>query len=310
MADTKKTGATDAEGGAATVAFLGAGGLMGLPMARNLAQAGFAVRAWNRSREKAQPLADDDVVMADDVAGAVTGADVVVTMLADTGAIIESLGGELDSLAEGAVWLQTSTVGLDGTQRLAELADGHGVTFVDAPVLGTRAPAESGDLVVLASGPDDVRERAEAVFDAVAKKTIWVGEAGAGSRLKLVANAWVMSIVEATAETVALAEGLDVDPQQFLDAVADGPLDLPYLQAKGAMMISRDFEPSMTLALAAKDTRLIDDAAEDAGLDLPMLRTIRHRFGEGVADHGDKDMAATYLTSSPTHTGGAGAADG
>ncbi|GAA1252147.1 NAD(P)-dependent oxidoreductase [Prauserella halophila] len=299
MADTKKTAATDAEAGAATVAFLGAGGLMGLPMARNLAQAGFPVRAWNRSREKAEPLADDGAVVVGDVATAVAGADVVVTMLADTGAIIESLGDELDSLAADAVWLQTSTVGVDGTQRLAELAAAHDVTFVDAPVLGTQAPAESGDLVVLASGPEDVRRRAGAVFDAVGKKTIWVGEVGAGSRLKLVANAWVMSLVEATAETVALAEGLDVDPQQFLDAVAGGPLDLPYLQAKGAMMIARDFDPSMKLALAAKDARLIDDAADEAGLDLPMLRTIRHRLGEGVADHGDEDMAATYLTSSP-----------
>ncbi|MBB3662396.1 3-hydroxyisobutyrate dehydrogenase [Prauserella sediminis] len=299
MADTKNTGATNAEAGAATVAFLGAGGLMGLPMARNLAQAGFAVRAWNRSREKAESLSADGVVVTDDVTTALTGADVVVTMLADTGAIIESLGDELDSLAADAVWLQTSTVGVDGTQRLAELAAAHDVAFVDAPVLGTKAPAESGDLVVLASGPEDVRERAGAVFDAVGKKTIWVGEAGAGSRLKLVANAWVMSLVEATAETVALAEGLDVDPQQFLDAVAGGPLDLPYLQAKGAMMITRDFEPSMKLALAAKDARLIDAAADEAGLDLPMLRTIRHRFGEGVADHGDEDMAATYLTSSP-----------
>ncbi|GAA1205670.1 NAD(P)-dependent oxidoreductase [Prauserella alba] len=300
MADTKQTGATNAEAGAATVAFLGAGGLMGLPMARNLTHAGFAVRAWNRSREKTEPLsADDGVVVTDDVAAAVTGADVVVTMLADTGAVIEALGGELDALADDALWLQTSTVGVDGTRRLAELAAAHDVTFVDAPVLGTKAPAESGDLVVLASGPDDVHERADAVFDAIGKKTIWVGEAGAGSRLKLVANAWVMSLVEATAETVALAEGLDVDPQLFLDSVAGGPLDLPYLQAKGAMMIARNFEPSMKLALAAKDARLIDDAADEAGLDLPMLRTIRHRFGEGVADHGDEDMAATYLTSSP-----------
>lgn len=306
MVDTKKTGDTHTAGGGATVAFLGAGGLMGLPMARNLAQAGFAVRAWNRSREKAEPLSGHGAVVTDDVATAVAGADVVVTMLADVAAIIESMGGELDSLADDAVWLQTSTVGVDGTQRLAELAAAHEVTFVDAPVLGTKAPAESGDLVVLASGPDDARGRAEAVFDAIGKKTIWAGQAGAGSRLKLVANAWVVSLVEATAETVALAEGLDVDPQEFLDAVAGGPLDVPYLQAKGAAMIARDFEPSMRLALAAKDARLIDAAADEAGLDLPMLRTIRHRFGEGVAEHGDEDMAATYLTSSPTHAGRAG----
>jgi len=282
-----------------SVAFLGAGGLMGQPMARNLAGAGFEVRAWNRSRDKMEPLAGEGVTLCDDQREAVEGADAVVTMLADADVILETLDDTLSHAAEDAVWVQTSTVGIDGTQRLADLAGEAGVAFVDAPVLGTKAPAENGELVVLASGPEEVRAAVEPLFEAIGKKTLWVGEAEAGSRLKLVANAWVSSVVEATAETIALAEGLGVDPKQFLDAVSGGALDLPYLQAKGTSMIERKFEPAMKLALAAKDTRLIDEAAADHDLDLPMLRTIRHRFAEGAREHGDEDMAATYLTSTP-----------
>lgn len=282
-----------------SVAFLGAGGLMGQPMARNLAGAGFEVRAWNRSRDKMEPLAGEGVTLCDDQREAVEGADAVVTMLADADVILETLDDTLSHAAEDAVWVQTSTVGIDGTQRLADLAGEAGVAFVDAPVLGTKAPAENGELVVLASGPEEVRAAVEPLFEAIGKKTLWVGEAEAGSRLKLVANAWVSSVVEATAETIALAEGLGVDPKQFLDAVSGGALDLPYLQAKGTSMIERQFEPAMKLALAAKDTRLIDEAAADHDLDLPMLRTIRHRFAEGAREHGDEDMAATYLTSTP-----------
>jgi 3-hydroxyisobutyrate dehydrogenase len=168
---------------------------------------------------------------------------------------------------------------------------------VDAPVLGTKAPAEQGELIVLASGPEDVRGKADPVFAAIGKKTMWVGEAGAGSRLKLVTNNWILSVVEGTAETVALAEGLDVDPADFLEAVSGGPLDLPYLQMKAKAMIEGDFEPSMRLVLAAKDAGLVVEAAERHGLDLPLPALVRDRMDSAADEHGDKDMAATYLTA-------------
>ncbi|MFD2396628.1 NAD(P)-dependent oxidoreductase [Prauserella oleivorans] len=239
------------------------------------------------------------MTVVDDPADAIDGADAIVTMLADADTVAGTVEGALGRATDGAVWIQTSTVGIDATARLRALADEHGVPFVDAPVLGTKQPAENAQLVVLASGPEQVRDRIQPVFDAIGKKTLWVGEAGAGSRLKLVANAWVMSVVEATAETVALAEGLDVDPRQFLEAVAGGPLDLPYLQLKAAAILERSFDPAMKLTLAAKDARLIAEAAEQHGLDLPLVRTIRNRFAEGAREHGDKDMSATYLTSAP-----------
>lgn len=286
-----------------TVAVLGAGGTMGLPMARNLARAGLAVRAWNRTAEKARPLADDGATLCDTPHEAATGADVVLTILTDADAVLEVAdgdGGALAAAGADAVWLQMSTIGVDGAARCLQVADRHGIALVDAPVLGTKAPAEAGELVVLASGDQALRDTVAPVLDAVGRTTLWVGDAGAGSRLKVAVNAWLLSVVEGAAEALALAEGLHLDPRLLLDAVAGGPLDLPYLRLKGQAMIDRDFPPSFSLALAAKDAGLADDAARAAGMDLPLLTTIRERLAQGAREHGDEDMAATFRTSART----------
>ena len=283
-----------------TVAVLGAGGIMGLAMARNLARDGYAIHAWNRSREKAEPLTQDGARVAGSPAQAVEGADVIITMLADADAVTDAMADALTaSLPQDAIWLQMSTTGIEGTERCIELAREHDLAFLDAPVLGTKAPAEQGKLVVLASGPDELRERVQPIFDVLGARTMWVGEAGAASRLKLAVNAWILTVLEGTAETLVLAEGLGLDPQLVLDAVKDGPLDLGYLQVKGKAMMARDFEPSFRLRLAAKDARLVEEAVDRHRLDLPLVSAIRRRLDEGVSDHGDKDMSATYLTSAP-----------
>jgi 3-hydroxyisobutyrate dehydrogenase len=286
-----------------TVAVLGAGSVMGRAMARNIARGGLKVRAWNRSREKAEPLTEDGAQVCGSPAEAAQGADIILTMVADADAVISCMDGDEGALgadhADDAIWLQASTIGIEGTERCSELARDAGVEFVDAPVLGTKQPAEEGKLIVLASGPDRVRDRVQPVFDLVGQRTMWVGGAGAGTRLKLATNAWLLSVVEGAAESLALAEGLGVDPQLVLEALSGGPLDLPYLQMKGKAMIERSFAPSFRLSLAAKDAGLVQDAAERYGLDLPMLRAIRDRLDEGKDEHGDEDMSATYLTSAP-----------
>jgi 3-hydroxyisobutyrate dehydrogenase len=285
-----------------TVAVLGAGGTMGFPMARRIARAGMNVRAWNRSRDKAQPLDSDGVLIADTPAQAADGAGIVLTMLADTDAVISAMSGDNGALAamtDSAVWLQMSTIGEQGTQQCARLAAGHGTPFIDAPVLGTRQPAEEGKLVILASGPERHRPLVQPLFDALGHKTIWVGEAGAGTALKLVTNSWVVSVVEAGAETIALAEGLNVQPSLLFDALQGGTLDLPYLRMKGKAIIERNFEPWFRLELAAKDAALVDESAKRHGLDLPVLSAIRQRLAEGAREHGDQDFSATYWTSAP-----------
>ncbi|HWE08803.1 MAG TPA: NAD(P)-dependent oxidoreductase [Solirubrobacteraceae bacterium] len=286
-----------------TIAVLGAGGTMGFAMARNLARAGFQIRAWNRSRDKAQPLSGDGAQIFDTAAEAAGEATVILTMLADADAVLECMGGDGGALSaelgREPVWLQMSTIGEAGTERCIELARDHELEFVDAPVLGTKEPAEQGKLVVLASGPDRLRGRMQPTFDVVGQRTMWVGGAGRGSQLKLVTNAWLVAIVEGAAEAFALAEGTGLDPQLLLDAVEGGPLDLPYLRLKGKAMMERNFQPSFSLKLAAKDAALVEEAASRHGLDLPLVHTIRERLEAGVPEHGNEDMSATFLTSAP-----------
>jgi 3-hydroxyisobutyrate dehydrogenase len=277
-----------------TVAVLGAGGTMGLPMARNIARAGLRVRAWNRSPEKMRPLADDGAHLADDARAEVEGADVVITMLADADAVLAVMGDAIDAMREGAVWLQTSTIGEAGIEACAELAEGHGIRLVDAPVLGTKAPAEQGELIVLGSGPEGLRDGLAPIFDAIAQRTMWVGETGAGTRLKVVVNSWIVTVVEGGAETIALAEGMGVDPTLLFEALEGGALDLPYLRMKGEAIAARDFDPSFSLRLAAKDAALVQESAGRRDLGLPALAAIRRRLEEG-----DEDMSATFLTSAP-----------
>jgi 3-hydroxyisobutyrate dehydrogenase len=279
----------------ATVAVLGTG-IMGAAMARNLLSAGMEVRVWNRTREKAEPLAEDGAKVAGTPAEAAEAADFLITMLSDAAAVEAAVGGNvLPALAEGGVWLQMSTVGTEGSDRLQKLAAERGVAYVDAPVLGTKQPAEQGALIVLASGPEEVREKCQPVFDAVGNKILWLGPAGAGSRLKLVVNNWIVGLVGVLAETSALAEATGVDPARFLEVIEGGPLGLPYAQIKGKMMIEEEFPASFSLRLARKDAALVLDAAEKEGLRLAVAGAVAARFDEALdAGYGEEDLAAVY----------------
>lgn len=291
--------------GWAPVAVLGAGSMMGSGMARNLARAGIEVRAWNRTADKVKPLVKDGATACTSPAEAVSGAGTVLTMLSDIDAVLGAMdgaGGALAAMDSQAIWLQMSTVGEAGTEECGRRAAGYGVTFVDAPVLGASEIAAQGQLVILASGPDEARPAAQPVFDIIGKRTLWLGASGAGTALKLVANSWVLAVVEAGAEVISLAEGLGLQPEMFLDAIEGGPLDMPYLRLKARLMASRNFEPSFRLSLAAKDAGLIHAAAKRHDLDLPLLSVIRQRLEDSADRHGDLDFSATYLTSSPRHT--------
>jgi 3-hydroxyisobutyrate dehydrogenase len=281
----------------AIIAALGTG-VMGAPMARNLARAGNEVRAWNRTVEKAAALRDDGIDVREDPAAATAGADVVLTMLADADAVLDV--ARRADLAEGQIWWQASTIGLDGTEACAALAETTGAALVDAPVLGTRAPAEEGKLVVLASGPDAALDACAPLFDAVAQRTMRLGPAGAGTRLKLVVNSWVLAVTQGTAETIALAQALDIDPNWVGQAVEGGGLDLPYFRMKSKLMLDDDFPASFALALAAKDARLVAEAGERHGADLPAAKAIAERFTQATeAGYGDEDMAVTHRLSRP-----------
>ena len=278
------------------IAVLGTG-LMGGPIVRRLAAAGNEVRAWNRTRVRAEGL---DAEVADTPAAAVADSELVVTMLADGPAVDGVIRRAAAAVVPGTVWAQTSTVGLEWTARLAALAADSGLVYVDAPVLGTRAPAEQGQLVVLLAGPESARPLCEAVLPAIARKLVWLGdEIGSASALKLVLNHWILNSLENLAETVAFAQALGVDPERFLDSIAGGGMDMPYAHMKTEAILSKKLdEPSFTLRLAAKDVELILDAASSAGVDLALARAALERMSRAIElGHGDKDMAATYYAT-------------
>lgn len=282
------------------VAVLGTGA-MGAGMARNIAGAGIGTAAWNRTRERAEPLAEDGIEVCSSPREAAEGADAVITMLPDGDVVGEVMGGDvLDALAEGGVWIQMSTVGAEWADRLAAAAERAGRALIDAPVSGTKQPAEQGELVVLVSGPGPAVERCRPIFEAVGSRTVELGpEPGAASRMKVAINAWLLALTSGLAEAIALSESMGLEPEAFLGAIEGGPLDTPYARLKGASMTSRDFSPAFGLALASKDARLALEAAEAGGIPVAGLEAIAGKYREAEdMGLGEQDVAAVYEVSS------------
>lgn len=279
-----------------SVAVLGTG-LIGAAVARNLARKGFKVRAWNRSADKVQALAADGIKGFESLAETVSEADILVTVLKDGPAINDVLATALPDVRKGTVWLQLGTVGIEAIEALTALAARHGVVFYDAPVQGTRQPAEQGKLVILASGSDAGREVAQSVFDAIGQRTLWVSDKpGASSRLKLALNTFVFALTHGTAETLTIAKALGIDPALVIEAVTGGPLDSGYFQAKAAAMLKGDFTTNFSVDNGIKDVRLIMEALEGTGIKADLAAAGLTRF-ERMADagHGEKDIAASFL---------------
>ena len=268
-------------------------GIMGAGMAGSLAREGHDVVVWNRSPDKAAALVGERITAATSLADAVAGCEAVLTVLFDAEATLAVADEIADHLPDGAVWIQCATVGPDGARAIAERAPGR---VLDAPVLGTRKPAEDGTLVVLASGPAELLDTAGPALDAIGSRTLVVGsEVGLGSALKLAANAWVGLITAGTAQSLALARGLGVDPQLFLDAISGGGADSPYAHVKGAAMLSGDMPVSFALDGARKDLSLMLEAARGADVRDDLLVAVLSLFdAAGERGHGEADLAAVY----------------
>ena len=281
------------------IAFLGTG-RMGAPMAANLARAGFAVRAWNRTASRAAALAEDGAAIAASPAEAVRNAGIVITMLADGPATEQAATGPDGFLpgAAGLIWVQMATVGTDWTTRLAGSAARHGVTFVDAPVSGSQGPAQAGQLTILASGPGQVRDVLAPVFGTLGRATVWLGPAGQGTRAKLVLNSWLVDLTEATAETLAFARQLGLDPAAIVGLLRSTPLGSPYAAQKAGLMLAGDFAPSFALKHALKDAELAAMAAQASGAELTLTQALLPRWRRAAADgHAEDDLAAIYTTT-------------
>lgn len=184
-------------------------------------------------------------------------ASVVLTLLPTADVVTEVMmgAGVIDAMSPGEVWAQMGTIGIEEVRQLGEEVQARrpDVLFVDAPVSGSRAPAESGELVILASGPDSSRALVDPVFDALGRRTLWLGPAGAGSRMKLVLNTWLAFEVEAAAEALALARHWQVPDEALSGAVRGSSLVSPYAASKLAKMQVGDDSPDFALELALKD---------------------------------------------------------
>lgn len=283
------------------VAVLGTG-IMGAAMARNLLRAGHDVSVWNRDPAKTEPLAADGAHRAANPAEAVADVDAVLTMLYDAAAVEQVMRSAAPGCKAGTAWVQSTTVGMRDVPVLAGLAGELGLDLVEAPVSGTRGPAEAGQLLVLAAAPEAVRRRVEQVLDAIGARTIWTGEdasTGSAARLKLVVNSWVIAASNAAGEVVALAEALGVDPQQFLGVIEGGGLDLPYLRTKMGLIMEDGLDPaSFAVDTACKDAHLIVDAAAEQGVKLDGAEAFAARL-DRVSEQGraKQDMAAAYYAS-------------
>ena len=247
------------------VAVLGIG-TMGHGMATSALRAGIPTRVWNRNQEATRDLADLGAEVALTAADAARSAAIVITMVTDTDAVISILRDEgvLAALAPGAIVIQMSTIGVAGIERVASLVaqERPDVILLDAPVSGSKDPAENGQLTIFASGPEEVRPRVTALFDALGQRTIWAGNVGTGTRLKLVANTWLAFAAEAVAASVALAHGLGLENESVLDALEGNPLVSPWQEAKLRRITEGEFSAQFALSLALKDVRLAEEAAE------------------------------------------------
>ena len=281
------------------VAFLGTG-RMGGPMAANLARGGLGVRVWNRTSSRAEALAADGAVVAASPAEAVRGATIVITMLADGPATERAATGPDGFLAAapGVTWVQMGTIGIEWTARLAGIAAARGVVFVDAPVSGSEGPARAGQLTILASGPEPVRDALAQVFALLGRATVWLGQAGQGTRAKLVLNNWLADLTETTAETLSFARRLGLDPADIVDLLQSNPLGAPYAVQKARAMLAGDFSPSFALKHALKDAELAAQAAQANGAALTLTGALLPRWRLTAASgHADDDLAAVYLTA-------------
>jgi len=278
--------------GRARVGMLGTG-LMGSAMAERLLDEGIEVLAWDRSTEHLRALVDAGGRAVGSPREALDGAAAVITMLPTADIVLEVVEPLLPDWPAETVWLQMSSVGAAEADRLARVAEEHGVTTVDAPVSGSTHPAREGHLTILASGPEAARERLQPILAALSSRVLWVGEAGMGSRLKLAANHWMIAAVTAVAETMHLCEAMGLDQQPFVDLL-DGPLGSPYIREKLAEMRRHDYPAGFPVRLALKDLELVGEVEQEVDGEMPVLDVTRERLAAAAREHGDEDLGAVY----------------
>ena len=267
-------------------------------MTRRLLSAGLPVSVWDRSSSATRALAAAGARAAATAQEAVHDAPVVITMLS-TADVVNSVvfgGGVAEAFAQDCVWAQMGTIGVEPTVAIRGRLSGlrPDAVFLDAPVSGSRGPAEQGQLLILASGPPTAADIVGPIFAAIGRKTVWLGDAGQGSRMKLVVNGYMSILIEGVAEALELADRLGIGHQQLEEVIEGGPLDAPIADAKLHKMDRNDFAAEFPLEWALKDVDLAIHAAQSD--DLPLLNALSRQWHLAVdAGHGRQDVSAARL---------------
>jgi 3-hydroxyisobutyrate dehydrogenase len=269
-------------------------GLMGSAMAHRLLDRGIAVIAWDRDSEHVRALEGRGAQRSEAPSEVVSGAGVVITMLPTAAVVLDVVEPLLEDWPEDTIWLQMGSVGAAEADHLTRVAEAHAVKLVDAPVSGSTHPAEEGELTILASGADSTRSAVEPVFDALASRVLWVGEAGMGSRLKLAANHWMITVVAALAESMHLCEAMGLDQQQFIALLDGGPLGSAYALQKLDEMRRHEYPAGFPIRLALKDLELVREVEESSRATMPLLDAVLDRFATASQELADQDLAAIY----------------
>lgn len=275
-----------------TVAVLGLGA-MGHAFAANLLKSGFTVRGWNRSRARGEDLIAGGLILCDTPEQAVEGADVAIGMLSDGDTTRQIFGAVQGQLRRGAIVCQMGTIGVEATLSLINDFSQRrpDIVFIDAPVSGSKAPAEKAQIGILASGDRQKAAALEPVFAAISRRQQWLGPAGAGQRMKLVVNSYLIGLMQSLAESAALADALGFSPEALWGALEGGPLASPYAEGKLGMIARGDFTPQMQLVHALKDARLALAAAP--GLELSGLQNIATLWQQAAQEgYAEQDLAS------------------
>ena len=275
-----------------TVGFVGTG-IMGAPMARNVAKAGFEVVAYNRTRAKAEALASHGVRVADSIAEVGERADAVVVMVTDTPdvvEVIEGAGGLAGAMQAGSVLVDMSTISPEATRELSARLAERGVAMLDAPVSGGSWGAEQGTLAIMVGGDAAAVERVTPVFNAMGQRVTHMGPSGMGQTTKLVNQILVAGTVSAVAEALVFATAHGADLERTIEAVGAGAAGSWQLANLGPRMARGDFAPGFMVRLQQKDLRLILEAADEKRVPLSVTGVARALFtaleAAGLGDEG------------------------
>ncbi|BES72862.1 NAD(P)-dependent oxidoreductase [Marinobacter nanhaiticus D15-8W] len=283
------------------VTFIGLG-IMGQRMARNLLPH-VDLTVWNRSPEPARILGEAGAQVADSPVDAVSGADVVFSMLASP-EVVETLafgeGGFLKAMAENSLWVDCSTVNPSFSRQSAAEAGTAGVHFMDGPVAGTRQPAEDGTLSFLIGGNQKDLDRVKPLLEHMGSKILHVGGHGQGTAFKMLVNAMLAQSMVVFSETALLGEKLGFDREMLMDTLPGLPVSAPFLRGKAELIRNGEFEAQFPLELMYKDLQLLDQTAYEKGHPLYLANAAKALFGSAsAAGKGREDFAAIHSYLDP-----------